>query len=159
MLKENVIPLAKNLIKSLEALKLVAYLDGAGNASIGFGATTIDGRRVTMRDRCTEAQAEMWLTNRIEDDYTKLDLFCHVHGINIEDNEAAVILRFSYNAGFAAFVGSSMARDLSLNRVDKVSSDLLKWNKIRVDGTLTFSPGLFNRRMEESQCFVDKGKC
>ncbi len=52
-----------------------------------------------------------------------------------------------------------MARDLILNRLDKVYSDLLKWNKIRVDNQLTFSPGLFNRRMEESQCFVDKGRC
>ena len=33
---------------------VVAYVVVAGNPSIGYGATTIDGRKVTMRDICTK---------------------------------------------------------------------------------------------------------
>ena len=61
MNKQTTIPLAENLIKAREALRLVAYMDVANNPTIGWGATTIDGRKVNMRDTCTEAQSDMWL--------------------------------------------------------------------------------------------------
>lgn len=160
MQKANVIPLAEILIKTRESLKLIAYKDGAGIPTIAWGATTIDGRKVNMIDTCTQEQAEMWLKNRIEEDYNKLELlFCHMHDVNLEDNQAAAILSFIYNCGFTAFQNSSMAKDLILGRVDKVSSDLMKWDKIRVDGNLVFSLGLFNRRMQESRCFMNEKKC
>lgn len=160
MNKQTTIPLTEKLIKSREALRLIAYKDVAGIPTIAWGATTIDGRKVTMLDTCTAAQAEMWLKNTIEEDYNKLDLlFCHIHDVNLEDNQAAAILSFIYNCGFTSFQNSSMAKDLILGRVDKVVTDLMKWDKIRVDGNLVFSPGLFNRRMEESQCFIDEKRC
>ena len=160
MNKQTTIPLAENLIKAREALRLVAYMDVANNPTIGWGSTTIDGKKVTMRDTCTEAQADMWLRDRIEEDYNKLELlFCHMHDVNLDDNQAAAILSFVYNCGFTAFQNSSMAKDLILGRVDKVTDDLMKWDKIRVDGKLVFSPGLFNRRMEESKCYINAKYC
>ena len=78
---------------------------------------------------------------------------------NIENNQAAVILSFIYNAGWSNFITSSMATDIISGQMNKVTTDLLKWNKIRVDGKLTFSKGLFNRRMEESKCFINKEDC
>lgn len=159
MQEQNTQNLAENLIKVRESLRLVAYKDGADIPTIGYGATTIDGRRVTMLDTCTREQALMWLRNRIDEDYKKLELFCNMHDINLEDNQAAAILSFTYNAGFKAFINSSMGKDLILGRIDNVSSDLLKWDKIRVDGELTYSPGLFNRRMQESHCFINEKSC
>jgi lysozyme len=159
MNKENVLTLAENKIKPLENLKLGAYRDGAGNPSIGYGATTIDFRKVTMLDTCTEAQATQWLQEKISEDYNQLESFCRLHELSLEDHQAAAILSFTYNAGFKAFQNSSMAKDLILKRMDKLTSDLLKWDKIRVDGKLVFSAGLFNRRMQESLCFIDEARC
>ena len=159
MQKQNVLILVENRLLKLEDLKLVAYPDSAGNPTIGAGTREIDGRKVTLQDTCTKAQAIMWLRNRIEEDYNRLELFCNMHNIELLDNQAASILLFIYNAGFTAFQNSSMAKDLISGQVDKVVTDLLKWDKITVDGKLVFSPGLLNRREEEAKCFVDEGKC
>jgi lysozyme len=145
MNKQNVINIASDLIKKFESCRLQAYSDDAGIQTIGWGSTQV--------------QADFWLTQRIEEDYNRLDIFWHVHGITLDDNQAAAILSFTYNAGFEAFVSSSISRDLIQKRVEKVTADLMKWNKMRVDNKLVFSQGLYNRRMEESQCFVNKGEC
>ena len=94
-----------------------------------------------------------------EEDYLKLESFCIAHDLILEDNQAATILSFSYNAGWQGFLSSSMARDLISKNIEKVTTDLLKWNKIRINGNLVFSAGLFNRRMQESKCFIDEGQC
>lgn len=153
------IDLATNLIAKLENLKLSAYPDSAGILTIGFGTTEIDGRKVTKFDHCTKEQALEWLRNRLQEDYSKLESFCAVHDVVLEDNQAATILSFSYNAGWKGFLSSSMARDLISKKIEKVTTDLLKWNKIRVDGNLVFSAGLFNRRMQEDKCFIDERQC
>ena len=159
MLKQKVIQLSTDLILKLENLRLSAYLDSAGNPTIAVGETEINGRKVTLSDHCTKEQAHLWLNNRLELNYEKLESFCLTHDIELEDNQAATLLSFIYNAGWAGFLSSSMARDLMNKNKQKVTSDLLKWNKIRIDGNLVFSAGLFNRRMQEDKCFIDERQC
>jgi lysozyme len=159
MIKQKTMALATSLISTLESLRLVAYRDSAGIPTIGYGTTQIDGRKVNMFDCCTQEQAILWLQTRLETDFEKFESFCLMHDISLEDNQAATILSFIYNAGWNGFLSSSMARDLISKKTEKVTSDLLKWNKIRVDGELIFSAGLFNRRMKEDQCFVDERQC
>lgn len=159
MIKANTINLATELISKLEDLKLTAYPDSGGIPTIGFGTTIIDDRKVTMFDHCTKEQALLWLSNRLEEDYLKLEQFCAVHDVALKDNQAATILSFSYNAGWKGFLSSSMARDLISKKIEKVTTDLLKWSKIRIDGNLVFSAGLFNRRMQEDKCFIDERQC
>ena len=159
MLKQKVIQLSTDLILKLENLRLSAYLDIAGNATIAVGETEMNGRKVTLNDHCTKEQAISWLHNRLELNYEKLNSFCLTHEIVLEDNQAAAILSFVYNAGWSGFLSSSMVRDLISKNTEKVTLDLLKWNKIRIDGNLVFSAGLFNRRMQEDKCFIDESQC
>ena len=159
MIKKNIIDLATNLLLKLENLRLSAYLDSAGHPTIAIGETEIDGRKVTLSDHCTKEQALLWLTNRLELNYAKLESFCNTNEIELEDNQAATLLSFIYNAGWAGFLSSSIARDLISKNTEKVTTDLLKWNKIRIDGNLVFSTGLFNRRMQENKCFIDERQC
>ena len=52
-----------------------------------------------------------------------------------------------------------MAREIKEGDFDSAANAFLKWNKIRIDGKLKFSPGLFNRRMAEEKCFIDEAAC
>lgn len=159
MNKQNTIELAMNLIAKLESFRAIPYRDSKGKLTLGYGATSIANRPITINDRCTEAQAKFWLQSRILEGFNRLDMFCRVNSLELEDNQAATILSFIYNVGFTGFQNSSISRDLISGQIDKVATDLMQWNKVRVNGNLVFSPGLSNRRTEESQCFVDERKC
>ncbi len=156
MNKINCIAIAIELIAKLEGFKAHAYKDSTGIITIGYGTTNINGRSVSITDYCSESQAKFWLTERVKEDFNRLQVFCDFHDIKLNDNQGAAVLSFTYNAGFAAFKNSSMASDLISNKVEKVANDLLQWNKIRVNERLVFSQGLFNRRMEEAGLFVRK---
>ena len=155
MEKKITVEKAVELISSLEGFKSKAYQDGASVWTIGYGSTEIDGNKIYPSTTCTEEQAKGWLRNRVEEDYDKLDhYFCIINDVILNDNQAAAILSFCYNCGFNNFLRSSIASDLINKKYDKVTEDLKKWDEIRVDGKLTFSVGLFNRRMAEANCFI-----
>lgn len=155
----STINIAIDLISKLESFRSTPYKDLKGIITLGFGSTRIDGRLITMSDFCTREQAKLWLKTRVEEDFNKLQLLCDMHNISLEDNQAAAVLSFTYNAGWKSFLNSSMVRDLIFGKIEKVTSDLMQWNKIRVNGSLNFSQGLENRRLEEAQCFIDEKRC
>ena len=151
--KSSCISIAVELIAKLENFRANAYRDSAGIITIGYGTTSIDGRKVSMTEYCTEAQAKYWLTQRVAEDFNQLQAFCFFHDVKLNDNQTAAVLSFTYNVGFLAFKNSSMARDLLSNKADKVANDLLQWNKIRVKEKLIYSQGLYNRRLQEAYLF------
>lgn len=157
--KDNALNLAFSLVAREENLKLKAYLDSKNIPTIGYGSTFVDGKKVTLGMTCSKEQAKTWFLQTLSQVCDELYSFCNDNNIYLEDNQAATIISFIYNAGFNAFIHSSMAHDLIVGELDKVTSDLMKWDKIRIDGNLEFSVGLFNRRMEESQCFIDESRC
>ena len=161
MNRMNVLELAGNLIKELEGFKAQAYLDGAGVPTIGYGTTQVNGQPVNMGMNCTEKEALKWLKDYLVADYDRLVIWCHSQPLSIilTDNQAAAILSFTYNAGWKSFVNSSMAKQIINGDYNAAAAAFEKWNKIRVNGKLTFSPGLFNRRMKEEACFIDEDKC
>lgn len=157
--RENTINLAVNLIARLEGFEPKAYLDDGGVPTIGWGTTKIEGKSVQLWMTCTREQAKKWLMDYLLLDTVLLIKWCQNEGIDLDDNQAAAILSFTYNASFKAFVGSSMAKEIIAGDFDSAATAFLKWNKIRIDGKLKFSPGLFNRRMEEERCFIDEAAC
>lgn len=159
--KMNVLELAGNLIKELEGFRDKAYFDRVGVPTIGYGTTKVNGQPVNMGLTCTEEEALQWLKDYLVADYYRLVMWCHSQPLSIilTDNEAAAILSFSYNAGWKSFVNSSMAKQIINGDYGAAAKAFEKWNKIRINGKLTFSPGLFNRRMKEEACFVDEEKC
>ena len=154
--KANCIAIAVDLIAKLEGFKANAYRDSAGLITIGYGTTSINEQSVSIRNYCSEGQAKYWLTERVKEDFNRLQVFCDFHDVELNDNQGAAVLSFTYNAGFSAFKNSSMATDLISNKADKVANDLLQWNKIRVNEKLVYNQGLFNRRMQEAGLFVRK---
>ena len=157
--KDKAIILAFNLIAREEDLKLLAYQDNKGIWTIGYGSTFVDGKKVTEGMVCTKEQAKIWFLQTLKNVCENLYSFCEKHTIYLEDNQSSASISFIYNAGFTAFLNSSMARDLIAGKIEKVTSDFMKWVYITINEKLVFSVGLFNRRMEESQCFVDEKRC
>ena len=58
-----------NLIEKWEGLRLEAYLDPVGIATIGYGTIRYptDGRKVRLGDNITEAEAEAFLKSEIDE--------------------------------------------------------------------------------------------
>ena len=158
---ENAISLANDLISRLEKFEQNAYLDGAGIPTIGFGTTSASGIiKVSLGMTCTHEQAKTWLSLYIKKDAERLVAWCLKNVVELAaDNEAAAILSFTYNASFSAFVGSSMAKQIKSGNFQAAALAFERWDKIRINGKLTFSKGLFNRRMQEENCFIDEAAC
>ena len=159
MNKEISIKKGAELIVSLESFRSNAYLDQKDIPTIGYGYIEVNGKPVQLGDKITQKDAFDLLIKRIRQDFELLNSFCEVHKILLSDEEVSAILSFIYNCGFESFCSSSMAEDLIRNEpnvAEKVASDLLKWNKIRIGENLVYSQGLYNRRLKEAALFKNE---
>jgi len=124
-----------DLIKHFESLSLVAYKDGAGVWTIGYGTTKIDGTPVKQGMRCTEEEV------------SKL-----VDGVAISQNKFDALVSFAYNLGSGALKISSLLRNIKRDS-PITEKNFTDWSKIRVNGILTPSAGLTRRRKSEFTLF------
>ena len=135
------------LTKKWEGLRLQAYQDQAGVWTIGYGHTS----GVKKGDTCTVAQALMWL---VKDFNSALDSVKKLVTVPVNDNQLEALGDFVYNLGETKFAGSTLLKLLNQSDYQGASNEFLKWNKIRINGVLTPSEGLTNRRREEQQLFL-----
>jgi lysozyme len=80
---------------------LVAYRDGGGTPTLGFGHTA----DVKMGDTCTPAQADQWLTDEVDEFSAVVDKCVNVQ---IEQCQHDALTSFTYNEGANAFRGSHL---------------------------------------------------
>ena len=94
------------LIKQFEGLRLYAYRDSVGVATIGYGSTFYpDGRKVKMSDRLSSAEeADRLMRHVIEQDFLR-HLRKHSWWEQMNTNQQSAILSFAYNLG-AHFYGN-----------------------------------------------------
>ena len=153
--KEKVLDIATDFIAKEEGFKPYSYLDQAGVRTIGYGTVMINGEPVKEGQTCTEEEAKEWMREHIEKDYDRYQLrYPTDHYINLTSNEMAAVLSFIYNLGFKAFEDSTLAKEIYVNRhLDIAAREFLKWDKVRIDGVLTSSPGLLSRRRREMELF------
>lgn len=132
------------LLEQLEGLKLKAYLDSAGIATIGIGTIRYpDGTQVRMGETCTKEQAYEWAKYDAEKKAVKLNQLIS----NITQNQFDALLLLMYNIGVGALADSTV-----LKRIKKggdVREAWMMWNKARVNGKLQEVKGLTNRRIKE----------
>lgn len=151
--------IAFELIKKLEGLKLEAYPDSGGKWTIGYGSTIYKSVAIEKCLRISKYEAEILALEHIDNDIKNLLKWCNKNSVSLKTNEAATILSFIYNAGFSSFIKSSMAREIKIGDFASAAECFELWNKIRINEKLTFSAGLFNRRMKEKKCFVNIEDC
>lgn len=137
-----------NLIKGFEGKRLVAYDDGVGVWTIGYGTIKYpNGVRVKKGDTCTEVQAETYL---------KSDLVKFENAINrlvkvpLNQNQFDALASFTYNLGETNLSESTLLRKLNAKDYKGAADQFLVWNKAG-GRVLT---GLVRRREAERSLFL-----
>lgn len=136
------------LIKGWEKCKLKAYLCPAGVWTLGYGQT---GKDVVEGATCTQEQAEAWVVATVK---------AHAEGVSKALKGAATQAQFdamvslSYNIGKYAFATSTVLRQHNAGNFKDAAAAFMMWNKITINGVLTYSAGLNNRRLSEKALYL-----
>lgn len=143
----------QRLIKQFEGLKLVAYQCSAGVWTIGWGTTRIKGKPVTEGLKITLEQAQEYFTADLVPLEKAIATFVKVP---LTQNQFDALVSFIYNIGIGGFANSSALLFLNKKEYKICASRMLLWNKTTDPKTkkLVVSPGLINRRKQESALFL-----
>jgi lysozyme len=145
--RKTVPGVALSLVSRLEGCRLAAYKDSTGVATIGVGSTyMLNGRRVQMGDRITQAQANELLTDQCEQ--WVRDIVADVSW-PLNEMQASVLISFTHNLGGGAMQGSTLAKMLNAGRVDLAGDQLNGWAVAGGKPQL----GLLRRREYERRLF------
>lgn len=138
----------KDLIKSFEGCKLVAYQCSAMRWTIGYGNTFFeDGTAVKPGDRITQAKADQ-LFELIVANFA--DKVAKEIKTILTDNQFAAIVSLSYNIGIGNLQKSTLLKKVNFNPNDPtIRAEFAKWNK--AGGKVL--AGLTRRRETESKLY------
>lgn len=144
-----------DLLEHYEGCELTAYLCPAGVWTIGYGTTRYpDGSKVKKGDKLKSRQ-DAWALKKHDlayfekkvDDLTRDDLKQHQF-------DAAV--SFIYNLGETALAKSTLLKLINdpNTEAERITTEFLKWDNMRVNGKLvTDVPGLNRRRRSEAHLY------
>jgi lysozyme len=139
---------ALKIIKQFEGLRLNAYLDQVGIATIGYGNTRYpDGAKVNLGDKISIEKADAMLFFSLNDFAYWIN---HYVQTSLTQNQFDALCSFTYNVGIGAFRKSTLLKKVNLNPNDPtIEMEFLKWNKAK--GKVL--PGLTKRRQQESDLY------
>jgi len=136
------------IIKRFEGLRLEPYLCPAGIPSIGYGATRIGDRKVTLKTRpISEARANQLLGEQVKAFEQAVDRL--ILSLLTWD-EFSALVSFAYNVGAGALQRSTLRQKLNRGDYLGAANELPKW---RMGGGRVL-PGLVRRRAEERSLFL-----
>ena len=137
-----------DLICEFEGKRLVAYDDGVGVWTIGFGTIKYpSGNRVKKGDTCTLEQAK---------EYMRHDLIEFEHAVNssvkapLTQNQFDALVSLAYNIGSSAFKSSTLVKKLNTGDYQGAADQFNVW--INAGGKRM--QGLVNRRDREKLLFL-----
>ena len=137
-----------DLICEFEGEQLVAYDDGVGVWTIGFGTIKYpNGVRVKKGDTCTLDQAK---------DYMRHDLIEFEHTVNssvkvpLNQNQFDALVSLAYNIGSNAFKSSTLVKKLNAGDYQGAADQFNVW----VNAGGKRMQGLVNRRDREKLLFL-----
>jgi lysozyme len=133
-------------LMALEGFSSTPYLDVGGNWTDGYGNT--DGVTATTPPVSKE-QAKQDLERGVQRRTQALDRCLRV---TPTQNQYDALALWAYNVGPTAACSSTLMRQLNAGALPSVwCAQLLRWDKVRVNGQLVVSKGLHNRRETEYQ--------
>lgn len=144
---------ALTLLRNWEGLRLEAYRDAVGVATIGYGTTRVNGQPVQMGDKITREQAEAILRHDVLTHYGPGVFKLLPMADKWKPNQQAAIVSFAYNVGLGAIEQSTLRKRLhgGEDAVVAVTEELPRWNKGDNGQVLE---GLVRRRAAEVELFV-----
>ena len=137
-----------DLICDFEGKRLVAYDDGVGVWTIGFGTTIYpNGIRVKKGDTCTLDQAKSYMTH----DLKKFEQAVNgTVNIALNQNQFDALVSLAYNIGTGAFNKSTLVKKLNAGDIRGAADQFDVW----VNAGGKRMQGLVNRRSKEKLLFL-----
>jgi lysozyme len=130
------------LIRDAEGCRLQAYLCPAGVPTIGVGHT----RGVKMGDRCTVQQADVWLTQDLQDaEAAVLQLVT----VPLTQGQLDALVSFVFNLGAKRLAESTLLILLNKGNYKAAADQFGRW----VNSGGKPLPGLIKRRAAEAALF------
>lgn len=151
---KQIIKITDLLLVQCEGLKLNAYKDSAGILTIGIGLarTYPNGQPIKEGDVCTEKEAYEWLNQHLfKNVYPYVANFCN--SWNVPDEIFESLCCFVYNEGQSPLLQDSFREAVQARDWKKLANVMHLYNKVRINGVLTYSQGLANRREIEINNF------
>ena len=136
------------LLEQFEGLRLEAYLDSAGIATIGFGTIKYpNGSKVKLDDKITKAQAKEYKLHDLKEFESTVNTSVTVP---LSQNQYDALVSLSYNIGSNAFKNSTLLKKLNSGDYKGAAEQFLVWNKVNSKRV----QGLVNRREAERNLFL-----
>jgi lysozyme len=138
------------LVREFETCRLQAYLCPAGVPTIGVGHT----RGVKLGDTCSVQQADIWLTQDLEDAAASV---ASLATAPLTQGQFDALASFVFNLGQRRLAESTLLILLNKGRVDAAADQFRLWVHAKVDGKDVVLPGLVKRRALERAMFLGTG--
>ena len=132
------------MIEAREGERNVAYRDGGGVLTIGYGHT----RGVTEGMTSTHEQNEAWLREDLAESESTVE---NDVTVDLNDDQFAALVDFVYNVGAGNFESSTLLKRINANDFAAVPGELNKWTHDRAGNV---EPGLVSRRAAEGELFM-----
>ncbi|WP_288379847.1 lysozyme [uncultured Massilia sp.] len=132
------------LIREFEGCYLAAYRCPAGIPTIGVGHT----RRVKMGDRCTVQQADVWLTEDLQDAEAAVNTLVKAP---LAQQQFDALVSFAFNLGGTALAESTLLILLNKGNYKAAAEQFDRW--VHSGGKKL--AGLVRRRAAEKALFLD----
>lgn len=134
---------ARAAIFTFEGCRRQAYLDCAGLPTIGVGHR----RGVKMGDSCSDAQAQSWFTDDLEDAEAAVE---HLVTTPLTQGQFDALVSFTYNLGAGRLKTSTLLKYLNEGRPFAAAAQFKLW--CHADGKVV--EGLVKRRAWETDTFL-----
>ena len=139
------------IVKEFEGFRSSAYLDTDGTPVIGYGQSTINGRKVRIGDRISDTAAHVALETELET--IQKEILSTVQ-VDLNDNQLGAITSLSFNTGVHAIQKSTLVRRLNQKDYSGAANEFLRWDKADVWGRRVKMNGLSRRRARERELFL-----
>lgn len=137
-----------DFIKGKEWFRDQAYLDSAGVPTIGYGFTSVNGRKVKMGDTMDRATADAEFDNQIQ----RYQNFQNLVTVPLSESQKAALTSFEYNLGGWIWKKDAMPIITAINNGDLNKAGQLMQQYNKAGGK--FVQGLANRRAEEAKLLM-----
>lgn len=124
-----------------ETLALVAYDDGGGVWTLGYGHT----KGVKRGDKCTTQQAIDWFAKDVGGAEAAVN---NALRVTVTQNQFDALVSLCFNIGVAAFTTSTLIKKLNSGR--DASNEFLRWTY----DNRKYSEGLQKRRVQERMIYL-----
>lgn len=147
----RVLPDTLNLVKHHEGFRSYAYMDTSGLPVVGYGQSRINGRKVSLGQYITQAQADVALEQEL---YHLQELVKSHVRVELNPYQLGALTSLVYNAGSRILTDSTLIRKLNAGDYTGAAQEFPRWNKANQGGRLVAFPGLTKRRLAEQKLFL-----